>query len=161
MVTVFMPLLNEGTDVWRPVEVTPHDGASYRVDGPMPPDEAWEFTPGSLIKCRWKKFGDGEHRLIPVGSAWTVSSALGDHLRRSAGISIGSLPLIAAVGWLPRGPEGRTEIVPVLLTSTVWTLIAVITLIWLKPRALFGKSAIWSMLGFAILFCLVGLSGEL
>jgi hypothetical protein len=38
--TIFMPLLDEGTEVWRPVKaIRKSDG--YLVLGPMPSDEVW------------------------------------------------------------------------------------------------------------------------
>lgn len=109
MATIYMPLLNEGTDVWRPVEVTPLEGALYRVEGEMPSDEEWEFVPGTLVQCEWKRFSDGAHRLIAAGAAPTIGSEFSDHYKRMAGLGVGTLPLFVAMEWLPRGPEGTPE----------------------------------------------------
>lgn len=70
MVKMYMPLLNESTEVWRPVEVTPVYGAAYRVEGPMPADEEWAFAPGTFVNCRWRTFADGDQRLVPTRDAW-------------------------------------------------------------------------------------------
>jgi hypothetical protein len=69
MVTIYMPLLNEGTDVWRPVEATLQAPGTYRVQGEMDEEEEWAFPPGSLVHCEWKTFSDGERRLTAVGAA--------------------------------------------------------------------------------------------
>lgn len=69
MVTMQMPLLNEGTDVWRPVEITPLYGGVYRVEGVMPAGEEWAFPPGIPVEVKWKTFSDGEKRLIPTRCA--------------------------------------------------------------------------------------------
>lgn len=43
-----MPLLNEGTDVWRPVKATLISPDVYRIDGQMPDDEDWAFLPRAV-----------------------------------------------------------------------------------------------------------------
>jgi len=43
MVTIYMPLLDEGVETWRPVEATPLSGDTYRVDSALPDDEEWAF----------------------------------------------------------------------------------------------------------------------
>lgn len=59
MPTIQMPLLNEGTDVWRPVEATQLSTDTYRVEGEMPADEEWAFAPGSVVRGVPKTFNDG------------------------------------------------------------------------------------------------------
>lgn len=70
MVTMYMPLLNEGTDVWRPVEVTPLYGGVYRVEGTVPADEEWAFPPGTIVDVQWKAFSDGKTWLIPTQASY-------------------------------------------------------------------------------------------
>ena len=70
MATMHMPLMNEGTDVWRPVEVTPLYGGVYRVEGIMPNDEEWAFPPGTVVDVKWKTFSDGGKRLIPTRASY-------------------------------------------------------------------------------------------
>jgi len=154
MATVFMPLLQEGTDAWRPVEVIPLEGAEYRVEGPMPDGEIWKFAPGSLIQIRWKKFADGRRRLIPKGPAPTVRSISADYFQRNVGILIGVFPLLLIITWLPRQPDGRLEAAPFLVITAASALLAAAVLIWRKPQALVPKWAIWSALSFGVLFSL-------
>ena len=50
MVTIiYMPLLNEGTSVWRPVEAEPLGRRLYRVIAEAPDDEEWEFPTGTVV----------------------------------------------------------------------------------------------------------------
>jgi hypothetical protein len=49
--TVYVRLLDEGTDVWRPVEAD-QDGDLFKLIGPMPDDEHWEFIPGTIVGAR-------------------------------------------------------------------------------------------------------------
>jgi hypothetical protein len=60
MATIYMPLLNEGTDVWRPVEATQLSAGTYRVEGEMPDDEEWMFAPGTAVRCEPKLLSGGE-----------------------------------------------------------------------------------------------------
>jgi hypothetical protein len=48
---IYVYLLNEGTDVWRPVNATETESGLYRIDGPMFDNEEWQFPPGSLVRC--------------------------------------------------------------------------------------------------------------
>ena len=66
MVTVYMPLLDEGVDTWRPVEATPLSGDTYRVEGVEPEDEQWEFPPGAVVRCEQKTFYGGESALTAI-----------------------------------------------------------------------------------------------
>lgn len=158
MATIYMPLLNEGTDVWRPVEVTPLQGAVYRVEGPMPADEEWEFVPGTIVQCQWKKFSDGEDGLIAAGPAPTIRSEFADHYKRMAGLLAGSLPLFFAMHWLPRTAQGTPEPAPLFLAGLGLTLASIIGIVWLKPRHLTARWALRSALGFGILSCLMSLA---
>jgi hypothetical protein len=64
-VTIYMPLLNEGVDVWRPVQAEPRADGTYRVLGPVPETEEWEFAPGSVVRCRSKTLSCGAEQLVP------------------------------------------------------------------------------------------------
>lgn len=66
MVTIYMPLLNEGTDVWRPVEATHLSGDLYRVDGAKPEHEEWAFPTGRIVRCESTTFNEGLSRLTAV-----------------------------------------------------------------------------------------------
>ena len=51
---VYVALLDEGTDVRRPVRAVPLGGMRFRLlpdDDSDPNDKHWEFPPGSLVEC--------------------------------------------------------------------------------------------------------------
>ena len=52
-------LLNEGTDVWREVEVEKVEGHLYRLGGDEPEDEDWELKPGAIVRLVDKELSDG------------------------------------------------------------------------------------------------------
>lgn len=60
-------LLNEGTDVWRPVEAIPLGDGIYKIprDTQTPEDEDWEFSPGMSVRCSLRTLSGGE-RLTAV-----------------------------------------------------------------------------------------------
>ena len=64
--TIYILLLNEGVDVWRPVQgIRKNDDVFLiPVDCEIPEYEEWEFTPGTLVKCREKIFSGGERALV-------------------------------------------------------------------------------------------------
>jgi hypothetical protein len=64
--TIYMPLLDGGTDVWRPVRAEPLGPDCYRILGNVPADEKWPYGPNSLVRCAHKKFADGSSGLVPV-----------------------------------------------------------------------------------------------
>ncbi|MDQ2859972.1 MAG: hypothetical protein M3T55_04430 [Pseudomonadota bacterium] len=57
--TIYMPLLNEGTDVCAPVQAINLGDGGFRVLGPVPDDQQWAFAPGNIVCVRFKKFRDG------------------------------------------------------------------------------------------------------
>jgi len=57
--TIYVALLDERTDVWRPVEAQ-REGTFYRIVGPVPDEEKWAFDPGSLVRCELRVFADGQ-----------------------------------------------------------------------------------------------------
>ena len=158
MATVFMPLLQDETDVWRPIEVTPLQGALYRVEGSMPGDETWQFPPGSVIEIKWRKFSNGESRLVPKGPAPTIRSIIVKQYQRSIGMLLGLCPLLLLLTWLPRQPDERLGAAPFLITSAAVALLAAIVIIWRKPANLIWKYACWSAFGFGVFCALLSLT---
>jgi hypothetical protein len=67
--TVYMPLLDEGTDVWRPVEAYRLSERLHIVLGVMPDDETWAFPPGSEVRCELRHFRGEPDRLVAVALA--------------------------------------------------------------------------------------------
>jgi hypothetical protein len=69
--TVYVKLLDEGTDVWRPVPAEDLGQRQYRMlptDNYDPDDEAWEFLPGTVTICEPRQLSDGVY-LVAVGAA--------------------------------------------------------------------------------------------
>ena len=66
MTTIFMPLLNEGTDVWRPVDAERLGPDTFRVIGPEPNHEEWMFTPGAIVRAITKRFADGKEGIVAI-----------------------------------------------------------------------------------------------
>ncbi len=60
---VYVALLDEGVNVWRPALALPVDETTYvllRPDDYDPDDETWEFPPGSIVACETRRVRDGE-----------------------------------------------------------------------------------------------------
>jgi hypothetical protein len=63
-VKIFVYLLEEGTDVWRPTEAVPiGDGLFKILPTPEydPEDEVWEFPPGSIVRCETRQDDSGQY----------------------------------------------------------------------------------------------------
>jgi hypothetical protein len=63
---IYVRLLNEGVDVWRPVQAV-REGADYfRSVGPTPQPEGeeWEFPLGSVVGARPFQFEGGNGGLV-------------------------------------------------------------------------------------------------
>jgi len=57
--TVYVALLDEGVDVWRPTaaqQVAPH---LFRLLGPVPPGESWHFQPDEVVRCEVRPLSEG------------------------------------------------------------------------------------------------------
>ncbi len=63
MTEIYIRLLDEGTEVYRPTEAKPLGPGLFRV---MPTsnynseDEKWEFVPGSLVRLEKRQLDGGE-----------------------------------------------------------------------------------------------------
>ena len=60
--TVYVKLLDEGVDVWRPVTAEVLRDGTYRLEpteGYDPEDEQWEFLPGSVVRCEVRRLSGG------------------------------------------------------------------------------------------------------
>jgi len=69
--TIYVPLLNEGTDVWRPVTAEPIVRAIYRIvsEPPDPDNEKWVYRTGQEVAVEERVFVEGERGLVAVGAA--------------------------------------------------------------------------------------------
>lgn len=64
--TIYLRLQGEGVDVWRPVEAAREGDFLYRLGTlETPPQETWEFPPGSLVRCETREL-DGGQALVAV-----------------------------------------------------------------------------------------------
>jgi hypothetical protein len=59
---IYVRLLDEGAEVWRPVQARREGIEAFRIVGPRPQPEGerWEFPLGSLVTCRPRRYADGE-----------------------------------------------------------------------------------------------------
>jgi hypothetical protein len=67
---IYVPLLNEGTDVIRPTRGRPLGEMKYEVlpvPGYSPSLEEWQFPPGTIVKCVLEKHGGRE---VLVARSW-------------------------------------------------------------------------------------------
>ncbi len=61
--TIYVALLDEGTDVWAPVKADRDQADIYRIVTQPEGDCLPRFGPGSRVRCRRQRFSDGE-RLV-------------------------------------------------------------------------------------------------
>jgi hypothetical protein len=68
--TIYVPLLGEGLEVWRPVQARRVSGDRYRIldQGYDRDVEIWQFEPGTVVKCREEE-RNGARILIATGVA--------------------------------------------------------------------------------------------
>jgi len=69
---IYVRLLDEGTEVWRPTRATPLADGIFEIDEPDdydPETETWEFPPHTKVRCVPRKFADGEKALVAVAVA--------------------------------------------------------------------------------------------
>ena len=59
-IAIYMPIRDEGTDVWRPVQAKRRNDGNYEVLGPMPEGEEWAFVPGAIVRCRNQVLSGGD-----------------------------------------------------------------------------------------------------
>jgi riboflavin kinase / FMN adenylyltransferase len=65
--TVYVKLLDEDVDVWRPVPAVPLGGGRYRLgkpEGYVPGSEALEFLPGAVVECELRDLSDGSATVV-------------------------------------------------------------------------------------------------
>ena len=55
--TIYIYLLNEGTDVWRPVVAERVTSTTFRIPilTQIPEEEEWMFKPGEIVCCEIRK----------------------------------------------------------------------------------------------------------
>ena len=56
---IYIALLDENVDVWRPVPCEQLPDGTYQLPDDQPETEAWEFPPGSRVRAEWRELADG------------------------------------------------------------------------------------------------------
>jgi hypothetical protein len=71
LLTIFVALLDEGVDVWRPVQARPLGDDLFRIVGVDADvsDESWQFPAGAIVRCERRQFSDGTTGLTAVERA--------------------------------------------------------------------------------------------
>lgn len=62
LTTVYVMLVDESVDVWRPVPAAEIGNGQYKLfpsDGYDPKDETWEFPPGATVECEPRMLSEG------------------------------------------------------------------------------------------------------
>jgi hypothetical protein len=57
--TIYVELLDEGVDVWRPVQAEQQPDATFLLPEHTPEAETWRFPPGSKVRCELQDLADG------------------------------------------------------------------------------------------------------
>ena len=68
-IQIFIRLLDEPVDAWRPVQAIEMGVGHYRIVSERsfePADEHWEFTTGDIVRVRERDFGDNRVELVAV-----------------------------------------------------------------------------------------------
>ena len=67
-IQIYVALLDEGTDVWRPVRAISAGYDVYTIisENQHPEDEHWQFQTGDVVRCKLKTFSGGCKGLVAV-----------------------------------------------------------------------------------------------
>jgi len=67
-VEIFVALIGEGVDVWRPVQAESLGGRLYRIAtvNPDPQAERWQFVRGDVVRCEPREFSGGTRGLVAM-----------------------------------------------------------------------------------------------
>jgi hypothetical protein len=63
--TIYVELLEEGVNVWRPVEARAETDHIFRLPDQAPPGETWRLAPGTRVRCEYRQLAD-EVALVAV-----------------------------------------------------------------------------------------------
>jgi hypothetical protein len=66
--TIYVQLLDEAVDAWRPVVALAKADDAYRLPDAAPGDEKWEFAPGARVRCTRREL-EGELVLVATAPA--------------------------------------------------------------------------------------------
>lgn len=69
-VVIHVRLLDEGVDVWRPVEARQLSESTFQIVGdPVPEDETWSFQPGDIVVAEHRPASGEDEVLTAVALA--------------------------------------------------------------------------------------------
>jgi elongation factor G len=68
---IYMPLIDEAVQVWRPVSARRIATDIFEVVDSVPEDEVWQFQPGAIVQVKPKRFASGGEGLVAVRLAWS------------------------------------------------------------------------------------------
>jgi hypothetical protein len=60
LITVYLKLRNEATDVWRPVKAEPVGPDQYRIVSQPIEDENWPVAQNEIVQCERQMLSGGE-----------------------------------------------------------------------------------------------------
>jgi hypothetical protein len=69
-ITLYVRLLDEGTNCWRPTQAELVKEGIYRLlptTNYNPDDESWEFLPGTLVRCQTLMLSEGS-KIVAVAA---------------------------------------------------------------------------------------------
>jgi len=61
---LYVALLDECVECWRPVAAESLGSGLFRIVGAVPDDEVWEYQPGEVVNVRERTFSDGSKGLV-------------------------------------------------------------------------------------------------
>ena len=68
--TIYVELLDEGVEAWRPVQAEPIGEGLYRiVEAKTDATERWAFATSQIVRCIERQFADGNRGLVAVEAA--------------------------------------------------------------------------------------------
>lgn len=70
--TIYVYLVGEGTDCWRPVKAVQLENNWFRIASTAPEGEEWEFLCGDVVRCEVREFSSGSSALVAVEKRKTV-----------------------------------------------------------------------------------------
>jgi hypothetical protein len=56
---IYVPLADEGVEVWAPVVADVVGEATFKLPDTSPSDESWQFEPGSTVACELRTLDAG------------------------------------------------------------------------------------------------------
>jgi hypothetical protein len=65
---VYVALLAEGVDCWRPATTETLGVGRCPLTGSVPEEEVWEFRPGEIVMCRERTFQNGVKGICDIDS---------------------------------------------------------------------------------------------